>query len=186
MNPIVIRLLVLGLVIGVAASESAATQVIQQSPKELARASTLIVDGTVSSVRSYWNEDRTKIFTETTIAVGSTHKGEKTSTVRIIQPGGVVGNVRQTAHGALSWRRGEEVLVMLEPAREPGLHQIAGFSQGKFAIERDKRSGKAFVRQSLPYNGGKSLPASHSKDIRTQRDGRVTLEQFLLQVLPKE
>jgi hypothetical protein len=185
MNRVFIRLVAFVLVFGAAAS-SRATQVIQKSPQELAQVSSLIVDGTVSGVRSYWNDDHTRILTETTVAVGSTHKGPKTSNVRIIQPGGVVGNVRQTAHGALSWRKGEEVLVMLEPAQEPGTFQVAGFSQGKYAIERDLRSGKAYVRQMVPFNDGAALPGTNGKEIKAQRDGKVTLEQFLRQVLPRE
>jgi hypothetical protein len=185
MNRIVIRHAVLVLMICVAAP-SLATQVIQQSPQELAQISSLIVDGKVSEVRSYWNADHTRILTETTLAVGSTHKGPASASVRIIQPGGVVGNVRQTAHGALSWRRGEEVLVMLEPARDPGVYQVTGFSQGKYAIERDLRSGKAYVRQMAPSHDGTALPGANSKEIQTQRDGKVTLEQFLRQVLPQE
>lgn len=159
------------------AGTAAATQVIQRTPQELARESALIVDGTVTGVRSYWNEDRSKIFTEATVAVGSTYKGRGGNTVRVVQPGGVVGNVRMTAHGALGWSRGEEVLLFLEPSL-PGAFQVAGFSQGKYAIERDARTGKAFVQQALPADmAGGSAPAKAQ---------RLTIEQFINQVLPQE
>lgn len=153
-----------------------ATQVIQRTPQELAQESVLIVDGTVTGVRSYWNDDHSKIFTEATVSVGSTYKGRGGRTIRIVQPGGVVGNVRMTAHGALSWSRGEEVLVFLEPS-VPGAYQVAGFSQGKWAIERDERTGRAFVQQALPPDANAATPA---------KTERVTVEQFMNQVLPQE
>lgn len=161
-----------------------ATQVIQRTPQELAQDSQLVVDGKVSSVRSYWNEDHSKIFTEAVVAVGSTHKGGATATVRVVQPGGVVGNVRMTAHGALQWQKGEEVLLFLEPAT-PGAFQVAGFSQGKYMIERDPRTGQAFVKHAMPAD---------MENTKTPADGaqpsaaaeRVSMQQFLDSVLPNE
>jgi len=158
------------------------TQVIQQPPQQLAKDAALIVDGKVSAVRSYWNEDHSRILTEATVAVGSTHKGAAASSVRVVQPGGVVGNVRQTAHGALQWKRGEEVLLLLEPA-SAGAYQVAGFSQGKYMIERDARTGRAYVQQAGP---AEVTPSPTATAGGTAREGKVTLEQFLNQVLPKK
>lgn len=166
-------------IVAFAVSAAVATQVIQRTPQELAQESALIVDGTVTGVRSFWNDDRSKIFTEATVAVGSTYKGRGGSTIRIVQPGGVVGNVRMTAHGALSWTRGEEVLLFLEPS-VPGAFQVAGFSQGKYAIERDERTGRAFVQQALPADAAApTAPAA-------QKPEKVTIEQFMNQVMPRE
>ncbi len=178
-----IRLSTMVLAIGVVAVNSFATQVIQQTPKQLATASQLVVDGKVSSVRSYWNDDHSKIFTEAMVAVGSTYKGGSTSTVRVVQIGGVVDNVRMTAAGALQWKKGEEVLLFLEPS-VPGAFQVAGFSQGKYLIERDA-TGKAFVKQALPPDSGdaKTLASDAQPSAAAQK---ITLEQFLDSVLPSE
>jgi hypothetical protein len=81
--------LTVGALTALVAGVALATQVIQRTPRELALESPLIVDGKVTGVRSYWNEDHSKIFTEATVAVGSTYKGSGGSTVRIVQPGGV-------------------------------------------------------------------------------------------------
>jgi hypothetical protein len=170
-----------------AALPALATEIIQVSPQEIARASTLVVDGKVSGVRSYWNDDHSKIFTETTVAVNATHKGANASTVRVVQIGGVVGNVRQTAHGALAWKRDEEVLLFLESAGSsaPGAYQITGFSQGKYDIDRDAGTGRAYVRQAVPADmtGAKPLATSGSASAKSEK---VTLDQFLGQVLPKK
>lgn len=168
----------------IVAVDAFATQVIQRTPQELAQDSQLVVDGKVSSVRSYWNEDRSKIFTEAVVAVGSTYKGGATATVRVVQVGGVVGNVRMTAHGALQWQKGEEVLLFLEPST-PGAFQVAGFSQGKYMIERDPRTGQAFVKHAMPAD---------MEDVKTPTSGvqpsaaadRVSMQQFLDSVLPNE
>jgi hypothetical protein len=179
-----IRLSAMMLAIGVVAVNSFATQVIQQTPKQLAQASQLVVDGKVASVRSYWNDDHSKIFTEAMVAVGSTYKGGSTPTVRVVQIGGVVDNVRMTAHGALAWKKGEEVLLFLEPS-VPGAFQVAGFSQGKYLIERDPRTGKAFVKHAMPPDGGdaKTLASDAQPSAAIERP---TLEQFIDSVLPNE
>ena len=98
------------------------------------------------------------------------------------QPGGVVGNVRITAHGALQWKKGEEVLLFLEPS-VPGAYQVAGFSQGKYTIERDA-SGKAFVQHARPADAPDPRSTSGTQSARATET--VTLEQFLDSVLPNE
>ena len=50
-----------------------------------------------------------------------------------------------TVPGALQWRADEEVLLFLEPYKA-GAYHVAGFSQGKFKIERDPVSGAPFVK----------------------------------------
>ena len=172
------------LVVSAVAEDSFATQVIQKSPKELAQASQLVVDGKVQSVRSYWNDDHSRIFTEALVEVASTHKGTATQSVRVVQPGGVVGNVRMTAHGALQWKKGEEVLLFLEPAT-PGAYQVAGFSQGKFLIERDPQSGTPFVQHAMPPDAD-SKTAANGANTTARANEKLTLEQFLDSVLPNE
>ncbi len=179
MNRMLIHLCATALLASVVAGDSFATQVIQKSPKELAQVSQLVVDGTVQSVRSYWNDDHSKIFTEALVDVASTHKGASAQSVRVVQPGGVVGNVRMTAHGALQWKTGEQVLLFLEPAT-PGAFQITGFSQGKYVIERDPQTGAEYVKQAIPADAGTKSAAGAS----TTALERVTLEQFLDSVLP--
>jgi hypothetical protein len=185
MNRIWIRLCAMALVASVVAVDTFATQVIQRSPKELAQLSQLVVDGTVQSVRSYWNDDRSKIFTEAVIRVEATHKGTAAQSVRVVQPGGVVGNVRMTAHGALQWKQGEQVLLFLEPAT-PGAFQVAGFTQGKYLIERDPQTGKSFVKHAMPPDAADSKSPAADANSTARATEKITLEQFLDSVLPNE
>jgi hypothetical protein len=123
-----------------------ATQVLHRTPAQLGQQSTLVVRGRVTNVESYWNTSRTKIFTRTSVAIDETYKGRPVGAVTVVQMGGVVDGVRVTVAGALAWRQGEEVVLFLEPY-EAGSFHIAGFSQGKFEVERDPDSGEPFVRQ---------------------------------------
>ena len=183
MNRNLIRWLAMGF--AVVAADSLATQVIPRTPQQLAKESQLVVDGKVASVRSYWNDDHSRILTEAVVTVGSTYKGGESPSVRVVQLGGVVGNVRMTAHGALQWKKGEEVLLFLEPSA-PGAFQIAGFSQGMYLIERDPRTGKAFVTQALPPDTHEGSAPAPDAPNSAQPAERVTLEQFIDSVLPSE
>jgi hypothetical protein len=159
-----------------------ATQVLYRTPQQLGSDATLVVDGRVTGVRSYWNDSRTKIITEATVAVDGTHKGNPRSSVTVVQLGGVVGHVRQTVHGALQWHPGEEVLLFLEDAF-PGTFQVAGFSQGKYHIERDPR-GRRFVRQASP--GGAELVGSPGASTRETTPTKLSLDQFIDQALGRK
>jgi len=159
-----------------------ATQIRYRTAPELGRQSELVVRGKVVSVRSYWNDSHTKIFTETTIAPDETYKGRAGGVVRLVQLGGTVGNTKVTVAGAVQWRQDEEVLLFLEPYL-PGTYHVSGFSQGKFTIERDPKSGKALVRQA-PAGGAELIgsPAAQSTAAPDPR-GRLTLDELLNQAL---
>lgn len=144
---------------------SSATQVVARTDQQLGGQATQVVRGHVSSVRSFWNPQHTRIFTETMISVDETYKGAQSSSVRLLQPGGVADGVRMTVSGALHWTAGEEVLLFLEPYVD-GAQQVSGFSQGKFHIERDPDTGKPFVRRPalggaefVSSRGGPAVPA---------------------------
>ena len=127
-------------------SNALATQVEYVSPRQMGDESAVVVRGNVASVRSFWNEAHTKILTETVIHVDESYKGGAGGTVRVLQLGGVVDNMRVHVHGALIWHPGEEVLLFLD-RMDGGDYRVAGFSQGKFAIERDPLTGEAYVKR---------------------------------------
>ena len=72
--------------------------------------------------------------------------------------------------------------LFLEPS-VPGAYQVAGFSQGKYTIERDA-SGKAFVQHARPADAPDPRSTSGTQSARATET--VTLEQFLDSVLPNE
>ncbi len=170
------------LVLVLLVSFSQATQIIYRSPKQMGDESSLVVLGKVARVRSYWNENRTKIFTETLVEIDEMFKGATVPNARIVQLGGVVGNVRMTVHGALRWKPGEEVLLFLEPY-EQGTYQVSGFSQGKFAVERDPVTRKPYVK--APVFDGKQMlqvPAEGSA-VQAPKETKVPLHRFVKDAL---
>ena len=137
---------VIALLTVAAVSITWATEVEYVSPRQMGNESVLVVRGKVASVRSFWNDAHTKIFTETVIQVDETYKGQEAGEVRVVQMGGVVDNMQMHVYGALSWHRGEEVLLYLD-RMDVDRYRVAGFSQGRFHIERDPASGEPFIRR---------------------------------------
>ena len=164
-------------------SPAHATQVVYQNPQQLGQQSTLVVRGKVATVESYWNADRTKIFTRTLITIDETYKGAAAGSVEVTQLGGVVDGVRVTVHGAVVWRPDQEVVVFLEPYKANGYH-VTGFSQGKFDVERDPDSGLPFVRRPT-IDGLELMTTSPSGDQppRSSEVRRMPIDQFIKQAL---
>jgi hypothetical protein len=165
-------------------SDSNATQIIHRTPQQLGSESSLVVRGTVASVRSYWNDSRTKIFTETLVDIAEAYKGGSQASVRIVQLGGIVGNIKVSVAGALQWRVGEEVLLFAEQAGADS-YRVSGFSQGKFHIERDVKTGKPYVTRPA-LKGVEVLKAPGlDEPVRVSPLERVPLEQFVQEALPQ-
>lgn len=163
------------------ASSVQATKIVHMDPQKLADAASAVVRGTVVGSESYWNASRSKIFTETTITVDESYKGSPGGEVRVLQVGGVVDGVQVTVHGALQWRQGEEVVVFLESA-DSGKYLVSGFSQGKFQVERDPLTGRAFV-QRPDLEDVELVNDDGSGHARATGVARVPLDQFLSRAL---
>lgn len=161
------------------AVDAAATQVVRQSTDEMGRAADLIVRGRVQGVRSYWNETRTRILTEATVAVDSRLKGRSGGAVRVVQMGGTVGTVKMTVAGALDWRPGEDVLLFLEHSL-PDRYRVSGFTQGKFTVETDPASGVAYARQA----GLAGVGLVGDGAAREASGGRLRLDDLLATIRP--
>jgi hypothetical protein len=168
-------------VLCILAAAGQATKIIYRSPKDLAKESSNIVRGRVASVNSYWNAERTKIFTEARIAVDETYKGGAIREARVVQLGGIAGHVNMRVEGALAWRPDEEVLLFLEP-NAAGTFSVAGFSQGRFDIVRDAKTGKAFVA-GADLEGVEVIGAPALAPPAGQR--KVALDRFINETLDR-
>jgi hypothetical protein len=111
-----------------------ATSAFKASVAQLAQTSPVVVRGTVRRVHSYWDHQR--ILTDVELEVTETLKGAPGAVVRITQPGGQVGTLGQTVEGLASFAEGEDVLVFLRPRAASGSYMIAGFSQGKYSVQK--------------------------------------------------
>ena len=157
-----------------------ATLIEYLSPRQLGVQSELVVRGRVESSESYWNGKHTKIFTRTRIAVDQAYKGIAPSTVEVVQIGGIVGSIKVTAHGALRWRPGDEVLLFAEPY-DAGSYRVSGFSQGRFEIERHPETGELFIRAPRS-EGVQLLGAPSGGEARASTLG-IPLDEFVSHAL---
>jgi hypothetical protein len=166
------------------ASPVQATKIVHMNPQKLAETASDVVRGTVIGSESYWNASGSKIFTETIITVDESYKGSAGGEVRVLQVGGVVDGVQVTVHGALQWVQGEEVVVFLESDRS-GKYLVSGFSQGKFQVQRDPVTGRAFV-QRPDLEDVELVNDDGSGHADATSVARVPLDQFLSKALGAE
>jgi hypothetical protein len=113
---------------------------------ELTRRSDIIVLGTVTSIASDWNVNRTAIETRIDLKIEEIFKGRADhGRITFHQLGGVVGEIASSVSEAASFEEGERVAVFLFRNDRERL-QLVGFFQGKFVVERGPK-GPIAVRR---------------------------------------
>jgi hypothetical protein len=172
------RLLVVATIFILFAVPATGTQIISLNPKEMGAKSDLVVLGRVQSVGSYWNPDKTRIYTEVVVSVEETYKGQPVGSIRIVQIGGQVGNVRVSVAGAPLWIPDREVLLFLGRV-DTGLYAITGFSQGKLDVTRENATGKVFVRPA-------TASEADNPGLQHINGGSMTVEEFVSDALGGE
>jgi hypothetical protein len=156
-------LLALALAFGCAAP-AAATSVRRMTLEQTTAAADRIVLARVEAVRSYW--EGTRIWTEVTLAVGRTLKGERAARLTFVQLGGRVERpapLAMTVPGAPIHRAGDEGYYFLEPA-EAGRRVIVGLYRGHAPLRRD--DGGPFVT----HGGRRLAPADFEAEVRRAID----------------
>jgi len=123
----------------------APSQVLTMSTKELVDESSAIVVGTCKEKKSFWSEKRDKIFTEVTLRVDQSLKGEVGPQTVVTIPGGRVGNTIYEVSDMPMFVDGEEMVLFLWQ-HPSGKNLVTGATQGKLTIEVDKKTGKKVVR----------------------------------------
>lgn len=115
---------------------------------QLSRDAAAVVHGTVVSVRSAWNDDHTRIYTEVQVKVEAAWKGEAPAAgvVVVRQLGGSVEGLSQQVMGSPVFAVGEELVLFLVPGPQ-GDRAVLGMSQGKFKVERE--AGEVRVSRAL-------------------------------------
>ncbi len=131
------------------ASATWATTLQHVDTRDLTLGSSDIVIGVVENSRSYWNDARTRIFTDVTLRVDQTLKGPAASRITLTQLGGEVDGARYSIPGCPAFHPGEEALFFLW--RDPrGRAQVNGLAQGKFDIRRDPVTGERLIQRVVP------------------------------------
>jgi hypothetical protein len=115
------------------ASPSLAAEATALSVEGLARGSHVVVRGQVLNQTVTASPDGRRLHTLVDVRVASAWRGPGVSLVRVIVPGGILGEVGQRVDGAPAFAPGEEVVLFLHRA-EAGGHRVTGMAQGKFSV----------------------------------------------------
>ena len=130
------------------AASAAASIVLRVSPRELADAANLVVEGRVSMVDVRWDDGRTCINTYVAFSVERTHKGKAGGSVVIKVPGGRVGDDEVRVEGTAKFAAGDEAMVFLWKDGR-GEWIVLGEAQGKFRLFQDAKAGRRMAENSL-------------------------------------
>ncbi len=125
-------------------TESSA-QVKKMSADDLTNASTAVLYGKCTKLKSEWNQDKSIIYTYVTIAPEEYLKGNLGAEAVIAVPGGQVGNIIYEVSEMPVFTEGEEVFAFVR-TNPAGKNLITGGFQGKMKIEKDKKTGKKIVK----------------------------------------
>ena len=156
-----------------AALAAGASTVIRMDLAALSRGADLVVLGAGRSATVRWNAEKTRIYTDTVVAVEQTVKGAAVKEVVVRQLGGEIDGLGMIASGVLHLNPGEEVVLFLGPDQD-GYRRILGLWQGRFTVLTDPADGKKWVN-ALPDLSGTGARAEGEA-------GRVPLIEFLAQV----
>lgn len=129
------------------ASPALATTLVALDVPGLTKLSDVVVRARVNKVEAKWNGDRTRIFTHAQLQTVEVLKGNASTEVTAIQPGGEVGELGQIVHGTAKFTPGEELVVFLE--RRGPFYTVTGMVQGKFVLV----SGDKGVIEARPAVG---------------------------------
>jgi hypothetical protein len=168
-----------------AALPAAATTLMRMDVAALSQASDVVVRGSVVRKSSRWTGSGTRIITEVDVAVAETLRGTAPEkTVRVVQPGGEVGDVGQRVEGLASFQQGEEVVVFLE-RHWAAAFRVTGLAQGKYRVER---SADGHTALAVPDSVGDAVlldPATGEPVTQQQADSArrsLPLEELRRQV----
>ncbi len=118
--------------VSLAAQRGALTQ--QRNLGELVAQSAVIVRGRIIKAQVEPHPDLTSLSTVVvTLRVAETLKGEASRTITFRQ---FIWDVRDR-HDAAGYRKGQDILLLMNPVTRYGLTSPAGLEQGRFRISRD-------------------------------------------------
>ena len=111
------------------------------SVEQLAVQANYIAHGRVIRQQSAWNEARTSIHTDVTLAVEQTAVGAKVAELTFRIDGGDVDGIGMRTSNAPHFEVGEELVVFLE--ERGGVERLVSHSQGAFTVNQGKAGGRA-------------------------------------------
>lgn len=145
----------------ISTKQTQAASAVKMSDKNLVISSDAIITGKVIYIESRKDSNSGDIYTDITIALNQTIKGNlKTDTLVIEQLGGQVGNKQIWLTGSPEFSVGEEVLLFLK-ANDQGVLHTNQLSLGKFSITEQTANrtikGANLSNRVNPYDANKFI-----------------------------
>ena len=130
----------MGFAMAFAMAGSASALMLPMSVEDLAVESKRIVHGRIIRQESAWNESRTAIYTDVTLAVEQTAVGAKAAELTFRIDGGEVDGIGMATSNAPHFENGQELVVFLED--RAGAERLVSHSQGAFEVTQGKVSAR--------------------------------------------
>jgi hypothetical protein len=125
---------------------------------KLTKKADIILTGKVTHKQSNWNDNKTRIFTKTTIQVDEFLKGKAAgNSVDVIYPGGEVGEVGELYTHMPTFQNNEEVLVFLKKDKKNKGYKVLDGLDGKIGILKKENSKDKISASNSSINDLKSL-----------------------------
>jgi len=106
--------------------------------EQLTTEADLILLGTVTGTRSYWNNAHTIIYTDAAVSVEDVVRGNQAlQNVIVTQVGGRVENITLSVLESASFRANERAVLFLKP-NSNGTYSTVGWKNGKRVIKSDR------------------------------------------------
>jgi hypothetical protein len=139
-----------GIVSAIVSPSNALSQSGTAVTEELAQRADVVVVGKVIEVRSEWNEDRSRIYSNVTVQVDEHIKGaESQQSVVIATLGGEIGGVGEVYSHTARFKADEQVIVFAA-ADQRGQLRVVGGDEGKLTVTKDKVTGLQMVADGEP------------------------------------
>jgi len=111
--------------------------------KILSEKADVILTGKITQQASSWNENKTRIYTHTTVQVEDYIKGNNNgNTVTVTYPGGEVGDIGEKYSHMPSFENNEEVLLFLKKDSKNTGFKIVNGEDGKITVTTDAKTGE--------------------------------------------
>ena len=125
--------------------------------KKLARGADVILTGKVTHKQSAWNQNKTKIYTRTTVQVDEYLKGRANgNSVEITYPGGEVGDVGELYSHMPTFEDNEEVLVFLKKDNKQKSFKVFQGKEGKIKVFSDPETKEKRTGSNVPVKALKA------------------------------
>jgi hypothetical protein len=133
--------------------------------KSMSENADLIITGKVINQNSSWNKDKTRIYTQATIQVEESLKGNTGgSSVVVRYLGGEVGDIGELYSHMPRFEDQEEVLVFLKKDERNTDYKVYNGEDGKISVIDDPKTGEKVTASNVQINSLKAQIRNYVND----------------------